>query len=387
MRPIKYRIAVIDFYDSRSPIYRDPILIPISLRAAGFDVELLTLCDCDSDEIHGFRVSKLSAFLSGEPTTGNLDCVIVISRFDPALSDVLKKIKARGVSLIVKGDTDGTLGYPIPPNYLRSVPLSAGWRNLLRHLKWRLPLKYFVGKRLRHIEYADKIVYESPGAGVNLAYLLSYWGLSDHMPKLEWIPNSVHHAYTSGTLPPKKNIKIVAVGRWNDELVKGADILIEVIHRALNATDSVTFTVIGCGVEKIQKKIRGPFTDKVDFVGQLELTELREKLLEAKIMLVPSRMESFSIASAEALCSGCSLVVTPIESLIYLSGGGAYGSVSRDFTSESLFAALLHEVQQWESGARRAQHISEHWREQLSQKQIGARWVGIVNKQMVSMSR
>ena len=378
MKSLTPRIACIDFYDANSPVYRDPIQIPMSLRSAGFYVELVTRCDCDVEEIHGFPVSRVRELLSGGEIADRFQCVIAISRFDPSLSDILKRIKAGGVPLIVKGDTDGTLGYPIVPNYLRSVPLTAGGLNVLRHLKWRLPFKSVVASKLQHFEYADRVVYESPGAGVNLAYVLNYWGLRRYVAKLAWIPNSVHDDYLEGTLPEKDGLKIVAVGRWDDRLVKGADILARVISGALNGMEDIRFAVIGSGEEIVRQAIPERLLERVEFTGQLDVTALKKLLREAKIMIVPSRLESFSIASAEALCSGCSLVVTPVESLVYLSGGGAFGSVSRDFRPSSLMAALDHEIKQWRGGARRSDQISNYWRSQLSKEKIGQQWVDLV---------
>ncbi len=384
MKSSTSRIGIIDFYDSASPVYRDPIQIPMSLRAAGFDVELVTRCEGVYDKIHGFPVSKVSELFDTNRITDKFECFIAISRFDPVLSPVLEKIKAHGIPLIIKGDTDGTLGFPMVPNYLRTVPLMKGRFNFLRHLKWRLPLKRFFEKKLKQFEYADRVVYESPGAGVNLTYVLKYWGMERHIDKMAWIPNSVHKSYIDGDVQEKAGLKIVAIGRWDDVLVKGGDILARVISDRLMSSDEISFSVVGSGGEYIRRKIPKAVAERVDFKGQLNTADLKEVLVESKIIIVPSRLESFSISSAEALCSGCSLVATPIESLFYLSGGGAFGSISKDFTPESLSAALDHEIQQWKDGIRQASKISSYWRSELNEETIGRKWVNLVNNLLMS---
>lgn len=374
------KIGIIDYYNSESNAYKDPILIPQSLRKADFDVELISRSTTKVSSLFGFKLIDLEQWLKSLTPGNRPGCVIAISRFDPALTPALSTIRSYSIPLILKGDTDGTLGYPLIPNYLRSVPFGESPLNALRHLKWRLPFKYFVGKKLQHFEYANSIVYESPGAGVNLAYLLQNWSLNQHTKKLAWIPNSVHEDFVESKLYKKEGFNIVAVGRWDDQLVKGTDLLTATISNALKQDFDISFSIIGRGSEKIKSDIPIALRERVDASGHLDSHSLRKVVSGSKIMLVPSRLESFSIASAEALCSGCSLVVTPVESLIYLSGGGNFGSVSRDFTPESLTAALTHEIRQWRNGARDPHYVSSYWRQQLNQITIGRRWVDLISQ-------
>src|SRR5690606_4036442 len=97
-------------------------------------------------------------------------------------------------------------------------------------------------------------------------------------------------------------------------------------------------------------------------------------LAKGRILLATSLIESFSFAAAEALCAGTSLAVTPIESLVYLAGGGAYGSISRGFTADAISAALVHEIQEWENRSRSPVAIASVWRRQLDDQKIASEW-------------
>ena len=374
------KVAVIDFYDQESPDFRDPITIPSGLSAAGINVTLVTRCNFDGTTLHGIPIMQLNDWMTRWINHSPPDCVIAISRFDPTLNAVLREIKKKNIPLIIKGDTDGTLGFPIPPNYLRARPALRSALNILSHLKWRFPTYFIVGKRLEHIRLADAVVLESPGAGVNICQLLQYWSLDNQLEKLEYIPNSISRKFTEKLVKKNNQLSVLSVGRWDDIWCKGSDILSGVITAALEKNSDIRFTVVGNNSKLISDRIPAEVRERVTFEGEITNDEVQSRLAETCIFLVPSRLESFSLSSAEALCSGASIVVTPIESLINLSGGGSFGSIARDFSVEALTAALIYELHMWQAEKRSASEIARLWRGRLNQETITKQWSDLVIK-------
>jgi glycosyltransferase involved in cell wall biosynthesis len=368
------KVTFIDYYNSASSPHRDPISIPQGLAVLGAEIELVTRADYNQDQLFGFKVRKLSDWLKNVLEVKRPDVVVAISRFDPELNTILRAIKAKNILLIIKGDTDGSLGYPIPPNYLRARPILAHPLNILRQLKWRAPIRYFVEQKIQHIKMADLVVYESPGAGVSLSHVLRYWGLEDQIKKLCHIPNSIARIYTDLPLVEKTPGTIVSVGRWNDPWPKGSDLLAGVIKDVLQRVSDARFVVVGNNSEYISDRIPVDLREKVLLAGAIDHKEAQSIVATAQIILVPSRIESFSLVSGEALCTGATLVATPIESLYYLAGGGAYGSIARDFSVSAISSALLYELHQWKCHSRDPNTIASYWRSALNEDRIAQIW-------------
>jgi glycosyltransferase involved in cell wall biosynthesis len=365
------KIAFLDRYSVAAGLHKDPITIPHALVARGHDVSLVSVDEWQGT-LFGLRVEPLSRW-QAELRIQRPDAVVAITRFNPTLTPTLRWIKECGIRLIVKGDTDGTIGYPLVPNYLRARPIGCNPMNLIRHLKWRLPLGVMVRRRLEHIALSDLTVVESPGAAINLFQILKYWGYVGNLGVLRFIPNPVSPSAMLKPPVKSRNKMIVSIGRW-DDAVKGADLLCQTIERTLSTRRDYRFLIIGKGGEAVRSKLREEFRGFVECVGQLEFEATQEALSEARILLTTSLLESFSFVTAEALCAGASVVVTPVESLVYLAGGGAYGSIARGFSANALDAALLREIQEWEQGARDPETIAARWRSELDQSGIGREW-------------
>lgn len=368
------KVAFVDYYSSASSPHKDPITIPQGLKALGYEVELVTRAQYDHNSLLGFKVRRLSDWLAHGFGVGGPDVAVAISRFDPRLTSALRAIKAARIPLVVKGDTDGTLGYPMAPNYLRCRPITAHPLNIIRHLKYRMPISCFVRQKIEHIRLADLVVCESPGAVVNLAYILAYWGLAEETKKIIHIPNPVSKTCTEKPVARERHKSVIAIGRWNDYWVKGSDLLAGTINYAASRRPDAVFTVVGDSPDYVSKRLLKRVRERVCFPGLLSFEDSQALVSSARILLVTSRLESFSLVSGEALCSGASLVTTPIESLLYLAGGGSYGSIARNFSVSAISAALMAEMQLWDGQCRDPVAIARHWRAVLSEDRIASIW-------------
>ncbi len=366
------RVVFIDHYSGASSLHKEPITIPAALAARGHDVSLASVNEWQGS-LAGLRTERLSHWQADLSGPRRADAVVAITRFDSSLTPTLRVLKRHDIRVIVKGDTDGTLGFPVTPNYLRARPLGANPINVLRHLKWRLPLRAILRPRLEQIMLADLVVAESPGAIVNLAEVLQHWGHVGSIPKLRFIPNPVSPAVTTRPLKTDKTRTIVSAGRWDDN-VKGGDLLRATIERAVDSGSQYTFLIIGNGGKEIYGKLRSDCRCFVECPGSLDFDATQEAISKSRILLVTSLLESFSFVAAEALSSGTSLVVTPIESLVYLAGGGAYGSIARKFSVAAITAALLNEIREWDQGNRTPSSISSYWRPKLNIEVVSELW-------------
>lgn len=374
------KIAFVDRYGGPGASTRkDPVSIPRELARAGHALTLVDVSGKSAGEpgwARDLRVVTQGRFLNELDGPERPDAAIALTRFDAGLTPLLRALRQHGVPLVVKGDTDGTLGYPLTPNYLRMRPPTSAPLNLLRHLKWRLPLRGVIASRLDHLDMADAVVVESPGARVNVAQFLIHHGRSALLDRLRFLPNPLPMDSQLPDAAPRPCV-IVAVGRWNDP-AKGAALLRGTLTRALVHLPGYAVHVVGVGAQAVTDTLPIALRKRCTAHAPMPFAGVEELLRSARILLVPSLIESFSFATGEALASGASVAVTPIESLIYLAGGGAHGSIARDFTAPALAAALCAEAAAWEQGARDPVAIARHWRATLDPERIAREWVNII---------
>lgn len=366
------RIAVVDYYHP-SIHFKDPGQITIGLREAGVDAFLVPLRPAASNGQAPFPI------VAGDPGSDALwaraeaDVVLVFSRLDPRHTTLLRRLKARGARIIVKADTDGTLGYPLVPHYLRALMFShdpLGW--IVRNAKWRMPVKTFVARKIEQIRLADAVIIESPDAVANVVRVLEYWGERHLAARLHFVPNPIAPDVCEAPLRQKDNV-IVASGRWDDEGAKNTRVLVRVLGDFLQTRLDYRSVILGSGSERVNRLARPLGRDaraRMDVRGAVTRRDVVETLSVARVCLVSSRLESFGLAGAEALCMGCSAVVTPIESLRYLSAQGATGTVARDFTPQALLTALREDVSKWEKRVYDPARIAGQWRPTLGRKEV-----------------
>jgi glycosyltransferase involved in cell wall biosynthesis len=370
------RIAVVDLYRPGGSVHKDPVTIPLGLAGLGHEPVLVSV-DPSVDRpfaLAGLPVRPLADLHPHGWAAAGFDAAIVISRFAPALGPVVAAVRAAGVPLVVKGDTDGTLGHPIPPNYLRARPPLASPANLLRHVKWRAPVGRWVRPRIAQIECADRVVVESPGAAGNVARVLVHWGCAGSADKVVFLPNQVSPAATARPVAGKPERLVVAAGRWEDVAIKGTDPLCRAVRTVVATRPGVRFVIAGSGGDEVARRLPAAGRDGVEIVGELPFDALQALFARARVLLVSSRVESFSLVTAEALCAGASVAVTPIEPLLWLSGGGEWGTVARDFSAAAIAAALIHEIDRWDRGDHDPAAIAAHWRERLAPDAVARRW-------------
>lgn len=378
------RIAVVDYYGS-GILHKDPVQITLGLRDIGVDVVFVA-----RNSVSQFDAAQapFPLLMSAAIETASfwrdlpVDAVLVISRLAPDAEKIVAAVNAAGLRLILKADSDGTLGYPLAPNYLRTLSWRGDpLRTLLRHVKWRFPMRRYVGKKIDQIAMVDAVIVESPKARSNILSILQYWGCEGLGSKVHFVPNPVAPDVFAVDAMTEKQKLVMAVGRWDDAGPKNTEVMVRAIIEFLRECDGYRAVIVGSGddiVTHLAERIDSGSLGRLDIVGAMDHSRLAQRLADAQILFMPSRIESFGIVAAEALCVGCSIAVTPIESLEYLAADGFSGTVASGFDTSSAKEALLAEAKRWDAGERIPHEIAAYWRARLNRREIASAILAII---------
>jgi glycosyltransferase involved in cell wall biosynthesis len=375
------------FFDIYHPFHenKDPGQIPLGLMETGINTGVITLT---KEELANYNPkfhltqNTLTEFYNEEFWFKNdSDVIIAYPLQGPFYSPLIKKMKIGGKKVLLKFDSDGRIAYPLQRHQLR-IPLQERLtvHNLMSDVWWHLPFKSLKRRKhakvatetIRQIELSDGAIIESPDALSNLNFLLTAWGRSDLIKKTNFIPNPVTPEFIQGEVDVKENI-VVSHGRWEDFSVKNTQVMAETIIEFLKNRDDYRAVIFGSGIEMVKAIIaHAPqdIKDRIEVSGFIQHEKVESVLRNGKMLFVPSRWESFSIAAAEALCTGCSIVGTPAEALRYQSMQGFSGSISASFDKQAILAALLQDANKWDQGKYNPKKIAAFWRQILDRKSV-----------------
>ena len=376
------------FFDLYQPFHetKDPGQIPLGLMDNRVNADVITVT---KKALQGynpkFHVTQraLNEFYNPEFWSKNdSDTIIAYPLQGTLYSPLIEKMKTDGKRVLIKFDSDGKIAYPLQ-RHTHRIPLRERLtaRNFVSDVWWRLPFKSLKYKKhakvaaetIKQIELCDAAIIESPEALSNLNFFLAAWGRSELIKKTNFVPNPVTPEFVEGNVAVSKEKIAVTHGRWDDYKVKNTAVMKETVVEFLKNRKDYKFIIFGSGIETVKNLIKDTPEEvkkRIEVLGYLEHKQVKETLRSAKILFVPSRWESFSIASAEALCTGCSIVGTPIESLRYMSMQGFSGSIAATFDREAILAALLQDSIKWDNDKYNPEKIAGFWRPILDRKVV-----------------
>ncbi|NLF89605.1 glycosyltransferase [Candidatus Bathyarchaeota archaeon] len=388
------KIAV--FMDAYEPLHetKDPGQIPLGLQDIGTQTELITLHKGElADYKAPFPICKTEWDQLSQKTfwaADGSDAVVSYTWLGAQYMPMLQKIKASGKKAIIKIDSDGHVGWPLHPVYLR-IPLSEAksFRNFKSRVTYNIPFKFLHKRaiaaalgRIKQIELSDGVIIESPAALANLNYFLNWWGRQDLTKKTYFVPDPVTPDFMDAPLQKKTNV-IISYGRWHDIPQKNTVNLVKTVASFLKMRPEYTAIIFGSGKELLEKLVSAypkDITDRFQLPGFVEREKIRCLLAGAKMFLAPSRWESFGIAVGESLCMGCSVVGTPVESFQYLAAEGFSGTVSSDFSQKRFLSSLVADAAKWDSGFYDPDRIAAFWRPKLDRRAVAGTIAEMVNK-------
>ncbi|MCX6747903.1 MAG: glycosyltransferase [Candidatus Nomurabacteria bacterium] len=160
----------------------------------------------------------------------------------------------------------------------------------------------------------------------------------------------------------KQNI-ITCVGRWNDNR-KNAKGLVKVF---LSLKTEWKINLIGNGSSRLKNQIKKMNKEiTISSYEKMSHPDIFETFSKTKIFFAPSISESFNLAAAEALYSGCSIVGGSLPSFVYFANAGTNGTLSNTTDAPLLKEALEKDIKKWEQGLYEVNKISSYWQKELS---------------------
>lgn len=225
-------------------------------------------------------------------------------------------------------------------------------------------------KRLEMFSEADGIAATSPAAMNSISRYLRGLKRADLVEKLIVVPHPVlagmdYHG-------ERKEKRVLVVGRWakEDQAQKNPQCAMNVLGKFLASKPDWTAEVVGRfsgHLNEFTSSWLPNCMERLTLTEAMSHTDLMEKYAKSSILLCPSRYESFHIPSAEAVCSGCSVVVGShvlLEPVAWFTSESS-GTLAESNGTSDLTAALLSEAEEWENGSRDPYQISAIWKDRL----------------------
>ncbi len=304
-----------------------------------------------------------------------LEMVLLYAWGDPIHLEVATAIRRAGILLIQNLDAAGIESpYADIHRWWRSLagiiagpqPVARKFRLAARGIRDLAPGIY-ERRRLRMMEEADFLGAVSPPAAQSIQQYAKALGFPGVAEKVLTIPHPVTMEMVWNG--EAKANHVLCVGRWHaeDHHQKDPHTLLKVLATFLRQRPDWSAGIIGRGASQLGTSPTGAslalFGDRLSFTETLDRPTLRGHYAASRILLCPSRYESFHISSAEALCCGCSVVVAEhplLASTAWFTTRDS-GTLATSRKPADLLSALLTEASRWDSGHRSAQSISSAW--------------------------
>ena len=336
-----------------------------------------------------------TAYANLESTTWwrdqKVDAVVLYAWGRPKFREVARAIHQAGIFLILNQDNGGFIS-----------PL-AGWRGWLQE-KWimsgqgaglRSWLRFLVSTikestlgllitdplRADHLKQGDIIACVSPQAAEVYRHLCNRYGGNRLASRVRVIPHAVEPIFHD--TGAKRSKQIICVGRWSDIVQKRQDRMIEVFDRLLNKDQNVSIVIVGYRTDDLREwhhNLVDWNKSRVKLVGRVDRSSLATWMAESQVFYSPSAYESFGIAAAEALCSGCSVVAHRSVSMAsfewFVSDDS--GTLADVDSIDAHVEALSAELEAWQKGLRNASNISQTWCQSLHAEQVARKVVEFI---------
>jgi len=103
----------------------------------------------------------------------------------------------------------------------------------------------------------------------------------------------------------KEKFICLLVARLDDMYVKGLDLAIDIINRVLSINSNILFYIIGSGkYQYLFKEMEKKYPNTIKVLGFIHGHTLIKIYGDASLLMLTSRLESFSLVTMEALSSG-----------------------------------------------------------------------------------
>lgn len=256
----------------------------------------------------------------------------------------------------------------------QGADLSA-WLRFLTHALKEATFGLLITDPLRasHLKQGDIIACVTPQAADIYQRLCERYGGHALAAKVRFIPHAVEPIFRD---QGSKRIKqIICVGRWSDLVQKRQGFMMNVFSRLLETDPEVSMAIVGHQTDSLSAwhdSLTESSKSRVKILGGIDRNALSALMAESQVFYSPSAYESFGIAAAEALCSGCSVVAHRSVSMAsfewFVSDDS--GTLADVDSLDAHLRALTSELDAWQKGRRKASAISQNWRQRLHSDQV-----------------
>jgi hypothetical protein len=322
-----------------------------------------------------------------------LDGVVLYAWGRPRYMNIAKAISKAGIVLVLHQDSGGIIS-PLSGirNWLSDQKnITGNFSAFLRSVTRGMTLGLFMTDPFRaiHLRQGDIIGCVTPMAVSNYRKICRIYGGKSLADRVELIPHAVETAFFYCGVTKKK--QIVSIGRWSDEVQKRQRLMTEVFSMLLSLDASVTFVIAGETTDYLHQWHYALDKDsqaRVRLCGQLDRSALATLMAESQVFYSPSAYESFGIAAAEALCSGCSVVSHRSVSMASFEWfvSEKSGTLAKVDSVDAHVEALSAELETWGNGWRNAQDISRTWCQRLHANHVAKHVVAICEKKFQGSS-
>lgn len=364
------KIAIFVPFIDKTFEYKDPGQIAKGLVEIGNEVTFITLKAYYKDFSFPFIETSLKN-LKNENFYKNLnfDFIIFYSWLSIKFNKIIEAAKNSGLKVIIKLDYDGRIGFPQFLSRLRGFDSIKNFQELIEYLTWLFRWIAFgtilLREKIKQLYIVDKVIIESPQALINLLTFLSKHNKLEELifKKISVIPNPVDDKFMQE--PYNKENIILSAANF-DNRAKNRKNLYKLIKEFLKIKTNWKFILIGNGVNYFSNLS----SERVILKEEISHNDIVEYFRKAKIFLLPSFWEGFNISAAEAVCSGNSIVGTPLECLYYLTNNNFSGTIATGFDYKSLLASLLIDTEKWENNIYDPLKISKYWQNLLNRRKV-----------------
>ncbi|MES2921999.1 MAG: glycosyltransferase family 4 protein [Verrucomicrobiota bacterium] len=315
-----------------------------------------------------------------------LDGVVLYAWGSPKYRKVAAAIRNAGIFLVLNQDNGGLVSplAGIKPWLNEQWILSGSGRNRSAYLRFlRLILRglsigLFVTDPLRacHLGHGNLIACVSPIAADYYRKLCGIYGGGKLSSRVVLIPHAVEPIFRFTSAPKQR--RVVCVGRWKDTVQKRPWMLMEAMGSLVAVDARVEVAIVGSATPELEtwhNSLPQGQRSRVRLLGFTGRVALADLLRESQVFYSPSAFESFGIAAAEAMCSGCSVVAGRSVSMASFEWfiSEASGTLASEDDAKGHLEALQHELDRWDRNDRDPGEIAGIWQERLHADRVAAK--------------
>jgi len=314
-----------------------------------------------------------------------LDGVMLYAWGSPQYRKVAAAIREAGIFLLLNQDSGGLIS-PLAGvrDWLREQWIHTGqgrgalaWARCGMRVLRGVSVGLFLTdpRRAAHLRHGHVIACVSPKAAEYYRKVCRCYGGADLASKVEVVPHAVESRFGFGG--GSKRRQVVCVGRWQDVAQKRPQLLMETVGLLVAADCGVEVVIAGqvtAELDEWHRSLAESRRCRVQLQGMVDRDALAGILGESQVFYSPSAFESFGIAAAEALCTGCSVVAGRLVSMasfewFVVEDSGTLADVD---DAAGHLVALRQELAYWEQGLRDAEAIAGVWGERLHADRVAS---------------